>query len=93
MFARRGLLQYNKNLKFFARDLRKNMTKAERKLWYEVLKNIRFQFYRQKPIANFIADFYCPKFNLVIEVDGETHSSEREILQDKRKKMHSRIWE
>jgi very-short-patch-repair endonuclease len=58
-----------------SRDLRKNMTDAEMLLWSKLSgKQLEgFQFYRQKIIGNYIADFYCPKSKLVIEVDGGQH--------------------
>jgi very-short-patch-repair endonuclease len=69
------MLKYNKKLKEFSRVLRKKMTDAERKLWYRIrMKQIKgLQFYRQKPIGNYIVDFYCPKAKLVIELDGGQH--------------------
>ena len=68
-------LPYNKRLKAVARELRKNMTDAERKLWSHIRrKQINgLQFYRQFVIGNYIVDFYCPKSKLVIEVDGGQH--------------------
>ena len=62
----------NKNVEF-SRTLRKNMTPWERKLWYCFLNTYPLRFYRQKPIGQYIADFYCPKANLVIELDGGGH--------------------
>ena len=62
----------NKNVKL-ARELRKNMTPWERKLWYCFLRRYPVRFYRQKEIGRFIADFYCPKASLVIELDGSGH--------------------
>ena len=69
------MLQYNKSLKHFSRELRKNITDAERLLWSKIRgKQFKgYQFYRQKTIENFIVDFYCPKANLIIEVDGGQH--------------------
>jgi very-short-patch-repair endonuclease len=69
------MLKYNKKLKKFSRVLRKKMTDAERKLWYRIrMKQVKgLQFYRQKPIGNYIVDFYCPKAKLVIELDGGQH--------------------
>ena len=66
---------YNKNLKLPSRDLRKNMTDAEQLLWQRIRRKqiLGLQFYRQKPILNFIVDFYCPAANLVIECDGGQH--------------------
>ena len=49
------------------------MILAEKKLWYEYLRTFPFRVLRQKPIDNFIVDFYCAKLKLVIEVDGDTH--------------------
>lgn len=68
---------YNENLKQFARNNRKEGTKAEIKLWCNVLRNkqmMGYSFLRQRPIANYIADFFCKDLKLVIEVDGLTHS-------------------
>ena len=72
------MLNYNKVLKKYSRRLRNEMTDAEKKLWLQVRgKQLKgFQFYRQKPIGNFIVDFYCPKANLVLELDGGQHYSE-----------------
>ncbi len=59
-----------------ARKLRQNMTPAEKRLWSALrnkqLEGLRFR--RQHPVDNFILDFYCPSYKLVIEVDGEIHS-------------------
>jgi very-short-patch-repair endonuclease len=69
---------YNKNLKFPSRDLRSNMTDAEQLIWQRIRRKqiLGLQFYRQKPILNFIVDFYCPAANLVIECDGGQHYTE-----------------
>ena len=56
-----------------ARMLRKNMTDHEKKLWYWFLKDHSVKFYRQRPIGRYIADFYCSKAKLVIELDGKQH--------------------
>jgi Uncharacterized protein conserved in bacteria len=58
-----------------AKELRKLETEAERQLWNRLNKNqiIGLQFRRQHPINQFIADFYCPKIKLIIEVDGSIH--------------------
>lgn len=68
---------YNKNLKQASRDLRNNMTEAERLLWSKLRGKqiLGLQFYQQKPLLNFIVDFYCPSANLVIECDGSQHST------------------
>ena len=59
------------------------MTSAEKKIWYNLLKNFPFHFYRQKPINNFIVDFYCSKLKLVIEIDGDTHFSDDQHKYDR----------
>lgn len=72
------MLRYNKDLKSFSQKLRKNMTDAERRLWARIRgKQLKgCHFYRQKPIGDYIVDFYCPKANLVIELDGGQHYTE-----------------
>ena len=67
---------YDKNLKRLAAKLRNNSTLAETLLWIE-LKGKRmmgYDFHRQKPLGNYIVDFYSPKLKLIIEVDGVTHN-------------------
>ena len=61
---------YNKNLILFAKALRKNTTPQENHLWYDFLRSYTPRFQRQKTIGQFIADFYCEKVRLVIELDG-----------------------
>jgi very-short-patch-repair endonuclease len=67
--------EYNRTLKGASRELRKQMTDAERALWRRLRrKQIHgLQFYRQKPLLSFVVDFYCPAAKLVIEVDGGQH--------------------
>jgi len=67
----------------FAREMRKNMTSEERKLWYMYLqKHPRFRFRRQEIIGSYIADFYCAQARLIIEIDGSQHFSEDAISYD-----------
>ena len=75
---------YNKNLKYNARQLRNNMTEAEQKLWLRLRQKqiLGLQFYRQKPILNFIVDFYCPAASLIIECDGSQHLNEKGLQYD-----------
>ena len=75
---------YNKNLKYNARQLRNNMTEAEQKLWLRLRQKqiLGLQFYRQKPILNFIVDFYCPAASLIIECDGSQHLNEKGLKYD-----------
>ena len=56
-----------------ARQLRKNMTPQERKLWYLFLRSYPVKFKRQCPIGNYIVDFYCDKAKLIVEIDGSQH--------------------
>jgi very-short-patch-repair endonuclease len=75
-------LPYNSDLVVKARELRKNMTSAEKKLWYDYLRSFQFRVLRQRPIAFFIVDFYCAALKLVIEVDGDSHFTEVGIAYD-----------
>lgn len=69
-------LPYNPNLVARAKQLRQNPTPAEKKLWRDYLRTFPFRVLRQRPIDNFIVDFYCAALKLVIEVDGESHFTE-----------------
>ena len=68
-----------KNVKY----LRKNMTKEERRLWYDFLRVYPIRFLRQKVIDNYIVDFYCHEARLIIELDGSQHYEEKGLLKDK----------
>ena len=76
---------YNKNLKQPSRDLRNNMTDAEQLLWQRLRRKqiLGLQFYRQKPILNFIVDFYCFPAMLVIECDGGQHYTDEGLEADR----------
>ena len=79
---------YNKNLKDYARELRNNGTKSEACLWKYILRAAKFrkyEFLRQRPVLNYIADFMCKELMLVIELDGYTHLLEKTIIKDKKK--------
>lgn len=80
----RDIIPYNPKLKELARRLRRNMTFSEVKLWNE-LKNgkmLAYDFDRQRPIGNYIVDFYCKDLKLAIEVDGITHEDEKVMMKD-----------
>ncbi len=66
-------LPYNPELVTLAKEMRKNMTRAECRLWFDYLKDFPFPVYKQRPIDKYIVDFYCPELKLVIEVDGDSH--------------------
>ena len=76
------MIEYNKSNKILARNLRKNMTSQENKLWYQFLRFYPLRFQRQKTILNYIADFYCAKAGLIIELDGSGHYTKMQILKD-----------
>ena len=65
-----------------ARNLRRNMTPQEKRLWYGWLRNLPFRFQRQKPIGDYIVDFYCHKAKLVVEIDGWRHFTNEGLEQD-----------
>ncbi len=77
---------YNKKLKTLADFNRKNMTKSAACMWKYVLGNRQmkgFQFRRERPILNYIADFTCLELLLVIEVDGITHDDDEAVKKDR----------
>ncbi len=78
---------YDKQHKVLSRKLRSNMTEAEIKLWsYIRNKRLkRLQFYRQKPLGQYIVDFYCPQAKLVIEIDGSQHYCEPQLSLDRQR--------
>lgn len=65
-----------------ARELRRDMTPQERKLWYLFLRKYPVKFYKQRIIESFIADFYCCAAKLVIEIDGSQHYEEQGLAYD-----------
>ena len=73
---------YNKANIPLAKELRKNMTPWERKLWYEFLRYYPVRFQRQKAIGDYIADFYCAKARLVVELDGGGHYTDEQTEKD-----------
>jgi very-short-patch-repair endonuclease len=79
------MLSYDKQLKALSQHLRKKMTDAENRLWLKLRrKQLKGrQFYRQKIIGKYIVDFYCPKANLVIELDGGQHYAETGQAKDR----------
>lgn len=75
-------LRYNKRLIPVAKQLRKAMTKEERHLWYDFLRDYPVRFKRQNTIGKYIVDFYCAKAKLVIELDGSHHFEDENIEKD-----------
>ena len=76
-------LKYNGNNIPLAKSLRKNATPQENHLWYDFLSKYEVRFQRQKAIDNFIADFYCHKAKLIIEIDGSQHYEQAEMQKDR----------
>ena len=77
-------LPYTKTLKQFSRDLRKNTTDCEQKLWQKIRKKqiLGVQFYRQKPMGPYILDFYAHSPKIAIELDGGHHFLPEQIEKD-----------
>ena len=84
-------LPYNPCLKEFSRKMRGFGEKSEAMLWKRLkAKQTGFAFNRQKPILNFIADFYCKELSLVVEIDGASHFSHEAYLKDKERDRQMR---
>ena len=81
------MFRYSPRLKGKARSLRADLTDAEQRLWARLRRKQIFgvQFYRQKPIGNYIADFYAPRARLVVEVDGSQHLERAQNEYDRRR--------
>ena len=75
--------KHNPKLTENAKELRRNMTKEEKHLWYDFLKTYPVRFLRQKVIDDYIADFYCHKARLIIELDGSQHYTAYGLLKDR----------
>lgn len=76
-----------------ARELRKNMTPQEKKLWYQFLSHYPIRFYKQRIILSFIVDFYCSEAKLVIEVDGAQHYTSQGMAYDRERTIMFREFE
>jgi very-short-patch-repair endonuclease len=98
---RKEWVTYNPKLKQIARTLRNNMTLSEILLWQEIKgkKLNGYDFHRQKPIDDYVVDFYCPKLRLVIEIDGDSHDGKENADFIRQKKLESmgltvlRLWD
>jgi very-short-patch-repair endonuclease len=84
------MLRYNENLKDRARQLRKNMTDSESVLWSRVRRKqlMGIQFYRQKSIGKYIVDFFAPRIELVLEVDGSQHMGSNQLQRDQKREEY-----
>jgi len=81
-------MKHNHKLTHRAQLLRKNMTKEERRLWYEYLRDYPYQFRRQVSFGNYILDFYCAAAKLAIELDGSQHYEPEAQAYDHRRTEH-----
>ena len=81
------MLPYNKYLKQHSRELRNNLTDAERSLWSKLRRKQLngVQFYRQRIIGDYIVDFYCHQAKIVVEVDGSQHYSQDMMERDRKR--------
>ena len=87
----RKYLPYNKNLIKRAQELRKNQTPFEKRFWYGILSNKNFKnlkWTRQKPIGNYIVDFFCSKLMLAVEIDGDTHTDRVEYDKKREEELN-----
>ncbi len=88
---RKRIFQYNSKLKERARYLRNNSTLSEVLLWRHLKgkQMLGFDFDRQKPIDNYIVDFFCNELMLAIEIDGDSHDSKVEYDKNRQTKLES----
>ena len=78
-------MYHNSKLTSRAQTLRKNMTKEERRLWYEYLNTYPYRFRRQVTAGNYILDFYCAAARLAVELDGSRHYEPERQAYDARR--------
>ncbi len=78
--------KHNPNLTRLSQQLRREMTREERHLWYDFLKGLPVTIQRQKVVGPYIVDFYCASVKLVIEIDGSQHyeneNMEADVMRD-----------
>ena len=83
---------YSAANKTFAQELRREMTRQERHLWYDFMKSYPVQFRRQKQFGNCIVDFYCAKAKLVVELDGSQHYEPDAKARDEERDRYLQGW-
>lgn len=74
--------KHNRELVPLARELRRNMTQEERRLWYDFLRSYPVRFFHQKVLGSYLVDFYCARARLAIELDGSQHAQPDAVLCD-----------
>ena len=82
------IIRYERANKSLAQDLRRNMTRQERRLWYDCLKLLPITVRRQKQFGNYIVDFYIADADLVVELDGSQHYQGDQMAYDKRRNSY-----
>ena len=89
MSIKTKIIPYNPELKTLAKQLRRNMTLSEVLLWNELRKKqmLGYDFDRQRPLDNFIVDFYCKELSLAIEIDGDTHTYRYDYDDERQKTL------
>ncbi len=89
--TRRKIIPYNADLKEKARNLRNNSTLSEVSLWNRLKRRqlIGYQFLRQKPLDNYIVDFFCSRLILAIEIDGDSHIDKENVDLKRQDKLES----
>ena len=75
-------IPYDQKLIKYARQLRREATRQEKRLWYDFLSKYPIRFQRQKPIGTYIGDFYCHTARLVVEIDGDQHGEPDAVSYD-----------
>src|SRR5687768_1475511 len=85
MPQRHRFVPYRRSLKGRSQSLRRDPSPAERKLWFDFLRDLPVKFTRQKPLGHYIADFYCASHLLVVELDGDSHYNERAQQYDEKR--------
>ena len=81
-------MERNDKLTENARLLRRQMTKEEAHLWYQFLCRYKPRFHRQYVIGNCIADFYCHRAKLVVELDGSQHCDPGKVEYDRKRTQY-----
>ena len=76
-------MEQAEKIRRYSQQLRRNMTKEERHLWYDFLKSYPIPFHRQYSFGNYIVDFYCHKAKLVLELDGSQHCTPEDMEYDR----------
>ena len=84
-------VRYSPRSKKIARTLRKNMTLLGSLLWQQIKGKqlLGYDFHRQKPIDEYVVDFYCPRLKLVLEIDGDSHDGKEEADRIRQEKLES----